>query len=291
MWLQTSTRRTIQQQVVRSPTDRDCRHPPLLRSPMTFNCLGTPMDCRDIGSPAPYDGIIWWNGTPGNILFAPPYQSFEPPTLLRMDPQFAGAIVRFTAPASATYDISGMYEGIDQLQYPVYGRVYVNGSLAFTTTISSFEQVSPFGLTSIPVAAGQNIDFIVTSASSYYHLSTGLAATISPVVSGYLNPKYQIMGVTYAPPGGNSSSFVSYQNSTLVGNNSTNTSSFLTDFMESVTVGASVSAPKGVFKGSVTATASKEWTQKSSTQNSVTISKTNAVTFQDTGASQCLQPG
>lgn len=60
-------------------------------------------------------------------------------------------------------------------------------------------------------------------------------------ITGYINPKYVVMGVTYAPPGPSSSTFVQYQNSTLVGNSQ----SLSQSFMDSYTFGITLTAKFG----------------------------------------------
>src|ERR1017187_347713 len=105
---------------------------------------------------------------------------------------------------------------------------------------------------------------------------------------GYLNPQYLIMGVTYAPPGGSASS-VSYQNTSVVGNTSTNTSSFA----NGVSVTTSTSAGGSLFgfiSGKVTATQSNGWTQKTTTSNEVTTTKSSSITFKTPGVPTVYSP-
>jgi hypothetical protein len=65
-----------------------------------------------------------------------------------------------------------------------------------------------------------------SSDGLYYLQGTSGSATEESVTlaGGYLNPKYLIMGVTYAPPGGNAQSYVSYGTTDFVGNTSMNSS-------------------------------------------------------------------
>lgn len=84
---------------------------------------------------------------------------------------------------------------------------------------------------------------------------------------GYLNPKYVVVGVIYAPPGSKSS--VNYTKSTLV----SNTSSISQTFSNSVTKSISVTTPGGIFGflgGSRTNTQSSTVTQQSQNSSSVT---------------------
>jgi hypothetical protein len=105
---------------------------------------------------------------------------------------------------------------------------------------------------------------------------------------GYVNPKYLIMGVTYAPPGGSASN-VSYQTTNVVGNTSTITSSFA----NGVSMTASTSGGggiNGVISGKVTTTQSSGWTQKTTESDAVTITKTSSTTFKTPGVPNVYSP-
>jgi|SRR5450631_2389019 hypothetical protein len=95
---------------------------------------------------------------------------------------------------------------------------------------------------------------------------------------GYVNPKYILLGVTYAPPG--PSSFVNYLNSTLVADETDLNSSFSSGYSVSISVQAGIS---GWLKGSVTGTSSTSYTQQSNTSSSVTVSKQTSVSDQTPG--------
>src|SRR5438874_3793883 len=57
-----------------------------------------------------------------------------------------------------------------------------------------------------------------------FHPCSGSFCTANIIYPGYINPKYVILGVTYAPPG--PQSFVDYSNSTLLGSTVSISSSF-----------------------------------------------------------------
>jgi hypothetical protein len=95
---------------------------------------------------------------------------------------------------------------------------------------------------------------------------------------GYVNPKYMILGVTYAPPG--PSSFVNYLSSTLVANETDLNSSFSSGYAVSISVKAGID---GWLNGSVTGTSSTSYTQESNTSSSVTVSKQTSVSDQTPG--------
>jgi hypothetical protein len=90
-------------------------------------------------------------------------------------------------------------------------------------------------------------------------------------VSGYINPKYVIIGVTYAPPG--PQSYVDYTNSAFVSNTSSITNTFHSGYNFSINVDATAGI-LGFASGGITASSSTSITQSSSNSSSVTISKT-----------------
>lgn len=101
-------------------------------------------------------------------------------------------------------------------------------------------------------------------------------------VQGYINPKYMIVGVTYAPPGSQSS--VTYTDSVLVGNSTTIKDSF-TD-QTSVTVSVSVEGKiPGFTSGKVTGSFANTYAQTSSSSNMVTVNKATQVSDRTQGPS------
>lgn len=106
-------------------------------------------------------------------------------------------------------------------------------------------------------------------------------------VTGYINPKFYVVGVTYAPPGSNSS--VTYTDSTLVGNTSTTTSSFQNDVNVTVSVTDDISAwsALGGAGVKVTGSASTDVTQGTNSSQTVTTSKTSTVSYQTKGTPTC----
>jgi Concanavalin A-like lectin/glucanases superfamily/Bacterial Ig domain len=90
-------------------------------------------------------------------------------------------------------------------------------------------------------------------------------------VSGTVNPKYIVLGVIYAPPGADS--HVDYTTTTLVGTSTSVSSSFTNSTSESVSLGVGSS----IF-GSITRTASTEFTQESDTSSSLAVNETTTDT-------------
>jgi hypothetical protein len=104
-----------------------------------------------------------------------------PPNLLMMDPESYTAIVRWTAPSTGSWNISGLFQGNDTntQDHPV--EILENSSTVLlpATTIASFGQQVPFSDT-VTLNKGDTIDFMVlTGPTTFAFLSTGLSATIS----------------------------------------------------------------------------------------------------------------
>lgn len=96
------------------------------------------------------------------------------------------------------------------------------------------------------------------------------------LVPGYVNPKYVVVGVVYAPPGSNS--YASYTNSSLV----SSTMDITKTFSSSDTVSVSVTKKGSLFgflKGSQTASYSNTLTQQNQDSKSVTLSYTDTATL------------
>lgn len=133
----------------------------------------------------------WWNGqsqpnsisvcqnTSGGTLT---YSTtiVQPPNLLALDPEDHTVIVRWTAPESGTWTLTGLFQGIDTSQKAHEVAILENYStiVLSPTAISAYGQQVPFS-ESLPLTAGENLDFVVASTGGYTNFSTGLSATIS----------------------------------------------------------------------------------------------------------------
>ena len=137
----------------------------------------------------------------------------------------------------------------------------------------------------IPTATGW-IDACYGSSGSCYwedHTTSASAQAQFTGTLGYTNPKYAVVGVTYAPPG--SSSSVTYASATSVGNTTQLSQSFQSDVGYSVSVSGSVGqtvpaggvTPTGGVK--LTFTQGNDYTQGSNSSNTDTISKSSAITY------------
>lgn len=96
----------------------------------------------------------------------------------------------------------------------------------------------------------------------------------SPPVSyqGYVNLKYLVVGVTYAPPGPSASTFVQYTNSTLVGTTMSLSNSFTSSFSNSVAVSTGFATIPKAFSGSITDTTTSTNSQTHTTGSTVSTS-------------------
>lgn len=174
-----------------------------------------------------------------------------------------------------------------------YTSTYVNSAASINQTLPSFTYLygSP-GPTAgnpdnCPTPSSSNGPFAIysntTPGSSYtINLYPGLNATI--YAPGYINPKYMVMGIYYAPPG--SLSTVDYTNSNLVSSTLTFKSSFGNSYSQSSAQTGSFSASGGL-KGwkaagvDASVKATNSFTESTSTTDStaITIQKSTSTSF------------
>jgi hypothetical protein len=142
-----------------------------------------------------------------------------------------------------------------------------------------------------PSVAGSYLVYCSASYSGYYAngtVTTGYitvpVATPAPVPNGYINPKYLVVGVIYAPPG--SSSYVEYADTNSVGNTTTISNSFQSNIGYSVSIAKSftVKAAK-IINGTLTLTAtqSTDYAQSSSSSSTATLTKTTNIAYKVPG--------
>ena len=106
------------------------------------------------------------------------------------------------------------------------------------------------------------------------------ACMASQAVTGYINPKFIVLGVTYAPPGGNS--FVSYAQSSSVATTNAITST-VSDTKSTSTSTTASAKLGGYLSGSATTTTTTTETQSSSDGTSVTLNWGKGNTYQTFG--------
>jgi hypothetical protein len=142
---------------------------------------------------------------------------------------------------------------------------------------------------SITLTASQDLSKVQVMVFSdahddMYHKVYDINITEPVHTTGFINPKYVVVGVTYAPPG--SSSSVTYANTTMVGNTTNISTSFTQDTGFSVEVTTGIKVPAGkILNGGVNLTfsQSQDYTQGSSTSVTNTISKATTIAYTTPG--------
>lgn len=117
-----------------------------------------------------------------------------------------------------------------------------------------------------------------------YHKVYDINITEPAHTTGFINPKYVVVGVTYAPPG--SSSSVSYSNTTMVGSTTNISTSFTNETGFSVSVDKTFKLGAGKIVGGsldLTTSQSQSYTQGSNTSVTNTVSKTATVAYTTPG--------
>jgi hypothetical protein len=147
-----------------------------------------------------------------------------------------------------------------------------NFTVSAASTVAAARQI-PITVKFNPTTFGTYSTTAYILYSNIYRITVNISGTYAEQASGYVNPKYVVVGVTYAPPGPQSN--VTYTNSTLVGNTLSLSNSFTAATMQStaVTQGLSIAGYAG---GTQTATDTNGFSQKGTGSASVTISKTTS---------------
>lgn len=134
--------------------------------------------------------------------------------------------------------------------------------------------------------------YTITGQAWFSGTTINLASTTFTVkgLQGFVNPKYVVLGITYAPPG--PSSHVAYTTSTLVGNTTTVKNSFKSGVKFTTSVSGTIDAWTivGGARSKITGTSSTEYTQTSSSSSTTTISKTATVSDSTNGTGDAFFP-
>jgi hypothetical protein len=99
----------------------------------------------------------------------------------------------------------------------------------------------------------------------------GSATIACSGITGYVDPKYIVVGVTYAPPGPSTNTWVSYSSSTFVGSTNSLSNSFSSGSTYSVSLQFSIGVPS-VTNGTLTGSYSYSNNQTSKKTNTITTS-------------------
>jgi hypothetical protein len=139
-----------------------------------------------------------------------------------------------------------------------------NGSCQMNITYSPATETAP------PVSGYIYINYTYSYNGEKGNQQSVIGVTGDAVLSGFVNPKYKIVGVMYAPPG--SKSAVTYANNSVVGSSTTVTNSFATAVTKSVSVSGGVK----IFgwTDTITGTYSDSYTQEEDSSSSIAVSQT-----------------
>ncbi len=131
------------------------------------------------------------------------------------------------------------------------------------------------GIGGVATLKSTQLDVVFDTTTS----SDGVVTGFHP--HGYINPKYVILGVTYAPPG--PSSFVNYASSTTLSSTIDTKSTFSSMYQQSIktTIGATFLG----WSAGTSSTSTTAYTQASFTSSSDTISKSTSLSDQTPGPS------
>jgi len=151
----------------------------------------------------------------------------------------------------------------------------INGGTSWTQVYDSSNRSRQ--VDSITLSATQDLSKVQVMLFSdahddMYHKVFDINISQPTTTSGFLNPKFLIVGVMYAPPGAQSSA--TYGSNTVVGNSTGTDNSFSTQTTKSISIGTSA----GIFgfMDSKTTTETNSFTQAQDTSSTVAVSQTTS---------------
>jgi uncharacterized protein (TIGR03437 family) len=140
------------------------------------------------GLPDPNGVGVLKNGTGGSVTIIGGL--VLPTDHLFLNAEIGNLAVRFTAPVTAGYSVSGDFIGLVSVAPGEEAHdvaVLVNGSQVYSDTVSSYNQPDAFSLT-VALNAGDTVDFVDYAGANFQFLGTGLAATITPAAPPSITP-------------------------------------------------------------------------------------------------------
>ncbi len=191
---------------------------------------------------------------------------------------------RALAKGAPTLTIGGPSGTLDAGQPEVFGcstsSAFVKGTVVdFYVIVTGGGGTSATG--SVTVNSGSTAQYTFSSLNAgtyeaYCSDGSGSSNTVHFTITalgyqGYVDPKYIVLGVTYAPPGPSASTFVNYQNSTFVGTTRSLSSSFESSNTKSVSITNGGGLPF-VANGKITSTYASTASQTSKSTSTVTVS-------------------
>lgn len=189
----------------------------------------------------------------------------------------SGAVLDFTFTFSTVECIFENERWIDGTDYTFTSFDFVSGGVSYPLSGTQRVIAIPNGESckeeSIPVSLALPSTYDPGYACSISFNGYPESASLSCIqeIKGYIDLRYLILGVTYAPPGPSTNTFVQYMNSTLVGNTVSLSSSFLSSYTKSVSVSTGFTIP-AVLSGSIKNTTATTMSQTSTNSSTVTTS-------------------
>lgn len=136
---------------------------------------------------------FWWNGASmpysrgvAHNMSSVPQTGWTitvPPGMLSLDSEWGATSVRFTAPATSSYRVSGYFQHTDVVGYPVQVGILWNGAVNLMNQgpLVGPSQQMQFYFAPLSLNAGDTLDFTVSSIDTFAFLSTGLMLEIEQV--------------------------------------------------------------------------------------------------------------
>jgi hypothetical protein len=200
-----------------------------------------------------------------------------------LNPSNYGAQVTLTVTVSST-----VCPGTGSVTLTGPGGFYASGNVSGCVNNSSKFQVTT---STLPAGSDQLIATYAGHPPNFYSSQGQMYQTVKPPPEvGYINPKYLVVGVVYAPPGASSS--VTYTGTTFRGSTSQISSSFSSGVTESISMTNDISAweVSAGFGVKVTNSASNAFTQTSNSSTTVSTSTTTSNSIELTPGTPTFSP-
>jgi hypothetical protein len=205
-------------------------------------------------------------------------------------------------PATGTFTATGSLHAARELFTATLlgdGTVLVAGGYNLSAYLASSEIYNPTAGTFTPsgnmatardnqtATALNNGTVFVTGG--YNGTSLASSEIFSNLLVGYVDPRFVVVGVTYAPPGPSTSTFVSYQNSTMIGSTQSLSNSFMTGDSASVSLSYGFNVPM-VESAKITDTYATTSNQTTKNTTAVTVNFQTTTAEKTFGTSSYFAP-
>lgn len=191
-----------------------------------------------------------------------------------------------TIPGTLTYTVTSNGSGCSGMVTSYYTWTFTDPSGVH----HYFAGTSEFNVLECKFESSTSLDEWSTDGIYYLQAkgSTG-SVTAEAGQTGYIDPKYVVVGVTYAPPGPSSNTFVQYTNSTLVGSTVSVTNSFTSGVSSSVSLSYGANIPF-VANAKISTTYTNGASQTSSTTSTVSTSMLSSTGMRTSGTDNYFAP-